>query len=152
VGQHLRDKEVAGTRPAIVVDASVLVKWFVEEEFSQEALRLRAAHLSLETRIVVPSLARYEVLNALKYSARLGTEDLVRASKDLEAAELIEISPDGEVWEKMLRIAAEHGLTVYDSAYLALGFAKKLEVYTADEKMLETSGALDYVRHLRTVR
>jgi len=38
----------------IVVDASVVVKWFVEEEGSEEALKLRDGYIDGEVEIAVP--------------------------------------------------------------------------------------------------
>jgi predicted nucleic acid-binding protein len=58
-------------RTKIVVDASVAVKWFVEEEFSDLALKLRDMHVNGLVDLVAPSLMPYEVLNALKYSKSL---------------------------------------------------------------------------------
>lgn len=135
--------------PALVADASVLVKWFLKEEDSEAAMRLRASHVSLETKIVVPSLARYEVLNALRYSGRFGTLELVRASRQLEEFGLVEVSPDRVVWEGALNISADCGLTVYDSCYVSLGRENHLLVYTADEKMLERAASLGVVRHIK---
>ncbi len=68
----------------MVADASVIVKWFVEEEYSRHSVRLRDDYTALRVRLVVPSLARYEVLNTLRYSGGFGTEDLLRVSTALE--------------------------------------------------------------------
>jgi predicted nucleic acid-binding protein len=43
-------------RAKVVVDASVIVKWFLEEEFSEEALRLRNDYVRRVISIAVPSL------------------------------------------------------------------------------------------------
>lgn len=143
---------MARSGPALVADASVVVKWFLKEEFSADALRVRASHTSMESRIVVPTLARYEVLNALRHSGRFGREDLARASKELEGIGLVEVTPDQGDWEEALRIAADHGLTVYDSCYLALGSTNHLPVYTADERVLERAGALGFLHHVKAYR
>ncbi|MBW1669419.1 MAG: type II toxin-antitoxin system VapC family toxin, partial [Deltaproteobacteria bacterium] len=50
-----------------VVDASVVVKWFVEEEGSEEALAIRRRYIEEEVEIVAPELIHFEVLNALRY-------------------------------------------------------------------------------------
>lgn len=71
-------------RKEIVVDTSVVVKWFVEEEYSREARLLRDAYANGLIDIVAPSLLPYEVLNALKYSGAFGEEELKEIAKTLE--------------------------------------------------------------------
>ena len=65
-------------RREVVVDASVVVKWFIEEEFSREARLLRDAYADGLVDIVTPSLLPYEVLNALKYSGAFGFASLYK--------------------------------------------------------------------------
>ncbi len=50
-----------------VVDASVVVKWLVEEEGSERALRLRDRYIDGKIEIIAPELITFEVLNALRY-------------------------------------------------------------------------------------
>lgn len=51
-----------------VLDASVVLKWFIEEEDSVQALRLREEFYTGEREIVVPDLLLFEVANALRYN------------------------------------------------------------------------------------
>jgi len=53
----------------VVADASVIVKWFIEEQDSDKALILRDRHISGVMTISIPVLALYEILNALKESS-----------------------------------------------------------------------------------
>ncbi|MDJ0272650.1 MAG: type II toxin-antitoxin system VapC family toxin [Candidatus Caldarchaeum sp.] len=53
----------------IVIDASVAVKWFNKEEYSDDADRLKDAHVRGRIRLAAPELLLYEVLNALRYNA-----------------------------------------------------------------------------------
>lgn len=96
---------MAGTRPAVLVDASVSIKWFVLETYSEQSIRLKDDHLSLENRIVVPALARYEVLNALKYSDGFGSRELIRAANDLYDCQLLEVSLDDGYGEAAARVS-----------------------------------------------
>jgi len=59
-----------------VVDANIIVKLFLEEEFSSKALQLRNDYIRGVITIAVPSLLEYEVLNALKYSDIYSVEEL----------------------------------------------------------------------------
>jgi len=49
----------------IVIDASVIAKWYLEEEFSGQATELRDAFGTGRVSILAPSLLYYETLNAL---------------------------------------------------------------------------------------
>jgi len=51
-----------------VIDASVAVKWFVEEPDSSAAHRLLEAHATGETTLVAPDLVVYEVSNVLLHN------------------------------------------------------------------------------------
>ena len=69
----------------LVVDASVAVKWFVKEEFSDEA----SALLESDAKLVAPGLLYAEVCNALWAMHRRGdieAEDVRDAVAALRAA------------------------------------------------------------------
>jgi predicted nucleic acid-binding protein len=134
---------------AIVADASVIVKWFVEEEHSEQALRLRDDQVEQRVRIIVPSLAGYEVLNALRYSGSFGAEELVEVSKVLDGYQFLEVGMSGRCAEEAVRIALDYGITVYDAAYLSIGKLRGLEVYTADEELLRKVKKLGFARHVK---
>jgi len=52
----------------IVVDASVVLKWFVEEEWSEQARSLLEAYREEEElRFSAPKLLEFEVANVLRY-------------------------------------------------------------------------------------
>jgi predicted nucleic acid-binding protein len=134
---------------ALIADASVIVKWFVEEEHSEQALRLRDDQVEQKIRIVVPSLAGYEVLNALRYSGSFGAEELVEVSRALDGYQFLEVSMSGRGAEEAVRIALDYGVTIYDAAYLSIGKLRRLEVYTADEELLRKVKKLGVARHVK---
>jgi len=68
----------------IVADASVVVKWFVEEDYTDEALRLRDDYVERALEIASPDLLPYEVLNALRYNPSFGGSQLVKTAMALE--------------------------------------------------------------------
>ncbi len=51
-----------------VLDSSVVMKWFCEEEDTDIALSLRERNINGELMIAVPDLSLYEVANALRYT------------------------------------------------------------------------------------
>ena len=49
----------------IVIDANVVVKWFIEEKNSTKARILRDKFIGKEIKLITPSLLYFEVLNNL---------------------------------------------------------------------------------------
>jgi predicted nucleic acid-binding protein len=125
------------------------VKWFVSEPFSDKSLLLKKAYVELSTRVVVPVLAKYEVLNALKYSGQFGTEELLRISNDLDNYQFLQVPLERKYSEATINIAARYGTSIYDSSYIAVGQEKELPVFTADEKLLDRTVRLGFVHHIR---
>src|SRR6266540_2476528 len=64
-----------------VVDASVVAKWFLKEENTLSARRLREDFLEGSLRLRVPSLLPFEVLNALKSNPNFPSRGLLSASR-----------------------------------------------------------------------
>ena len=136
-------------RAKVVADASIICKWFVEEDYSREARLLRDAYASGLIDIVVPSLMYYEVLNALKYSGEFGEDELKEVAEVLEDCQLTEFSLKGEVALRAVEIAMRKGLTMYDASYVALAYKLNTVLYTADEKLIGKVGDPERVRHIR---
>jgi len=51
-----------------ILDASVVLKWFVNEADSGQALKLREDFYAGKREIVVPDLLFFEIANALRYN------------------------------------------------------------------------------------
>jgi len=135
-------------RREVVVDASVVVKWFIEEEFSREARLLRDAYADGLVDIVAPSLLPYEVLNALKYSGAFGEDELKEVATAIEDFQIRLFNLQGELARKAIELAMRKGITVYDASYVALAHILGTIVYTADEKLIKKTHELGYVKHI----
>lgn len=125
--------------PAVVVDASVAVKWFNPEESSEEALTLRDDHVAHRVVLAAPSLLVWEVCNALRYSQELGADDVRSALGDLVDLQIVLHEPDPSWMAGAVDRAFQLGLTLYDSSYLALARHLRAPLYTADERMCATA-------------
>ena len=118
----------------LVVDASVAVKWLVEEEHSAEAKRL----ITGTVRVVCSTrLLASEVANALWRKARL--EEVVRGSVAGSIMEAIAEMPlrwyeDEQVSADATRLALALDRPVYDCVYLALAQRIRSRLVTADER------------------
>lgn len=123
----------------VVSDASIVVKWFIDEEYSDRALKLRDMHVNGEIQIVAPELLPFEVLNALRYSGLFTVKEVKMAANSLLSYG-IELYPLREFVEETIEIALSKDITVYDAAYLALARKLKTVFYTADEDLIEKIG------------
>ena len=119
----------------LVVDASIVVKWFVEEEGSEEALEVRDKYIEGEFQIIAPELITFEVLNALYFKRLFSEEELVQIAEALEAYSFRLFPLSGEYARKTLEVSFRNGITIYDASYVALAMIRNTMLYTADEKL-----------------
>ena len=125
---------VSGT---VVVDASVAVKWLVEEEDSDVAHALLRSWESQGTVYVAPCLIAFEVANALHRRIALGeltTSDCAHMIETLLDSQLQLHHPPGP-HGIALRLANRLAQRAsYDSHYLALAETLGCELWTADRQ------------------
>ena len=121
----------------IVIDASVVVKWFIEENDSDKARLLRDKFIDGKIELFVPSLLYFEVLNALKYSQLFDPSELNDAGESLEKYGFKVITIKKEIREHMIKVAVDHDMSIYDASYLGLSIAIGKTFYTADEKIIK---------------
>ncbi len=133
-----------------VVDASVVVKWFLEEEFSDEARELRNDHLSDRVSAEAPAILPFEVLNAARFSGALDRMEVARIAGALDQAGIVLHGLSGPFAVRTTDLAFQSELTVYDASYAALALLLGQPLYTADQGLLHGGAALGDVRHIRT--
>ena len=116
----------------LVVDSSVVIKWFVPEVHSDDALRYLDPNLDRDA----PDLLLAEVSNILW--KKVGRGDLTapqaeKVAQDVEQAD-VNIHPMGQLFRPALCLALVTGRSAYDSTYLALAEALATRVVTADRR------------------
>lgn len=118
----------------LVVDASVVVKWYVPERDHAAALTLRDDYLDGDVDLFAPSLLPFEVVNALRYSGNYEGDSLTAAAESLAdyGIELQSFAGSGDI----AATANELDIAIYDASYLALAAEVDGLVYTADEPLL----------------
>lgn len=137
----------------VVVDANILVKWFIPEDYSEHAAALMNDHLHGVVTAVAPSYAILEFANTLrKYVARklLSRSDAIDALKLLEKIEVEFISITFDFLREALKYAIKKSVTVYDAYYILLAKKYGAEMFTADEKLLRKLA--DKERNLKHIK
>ena len=122
---------------ALVIDASIAIKWVVEEQGTPDALRLRR-----RARLLAPDLLVAECANILWKKVQreeLSKEEALFAARLLQASE-IEFLPVRSLLETATRIAIEIDHPAYDCLYLALAVKHDCRFVTADERFLRELG------------
>ena len=121
----------------VVVDASLAVKWLVQEERSEEARATARSWESQGIRMVAPAFMPVEVTNAL-YRRVIGNEMTVEEAAGLVGILLasgLELRQPPHLYGKALALASElQQGAVYDAHYLALADTLNCELWTADER------------------
>ena len=135
----------------VVIDASVVVKWFVEEENSDKAIRLRDRYVEGEISIVAPELIIFETLNALKYKRLFSVDELMKVAETLEAFSFTLYPLKDAYARKTIEIAVENNITIYDASYIALAAIKNTTMYTADKKLI-TQLKQKYRSHVKNIK
>ena len=122
-----------------VVDASVIVKWFLhhQEADRDRALALRDLHISGRSTIYIPRLAVLEVLNAIRFSSKADEEDGETALEALQDLHLEIKAPDVNLLRKANAIAWAYKITIYEALYVALAEQVGYPLITADKTMIK---------------
>lgn len=113
----------------VIVDASVALKWVVEEDGAEAALALIN-----DESLCAPDLMLVECANALwvMVRRRLVSSDHARSGLAAIAATPMRVVPSGLHVAAAQAIAFEIDRTVYDSLYLAVAIAERATLVTAD--------------------
>ena len=118
-----------------VVDASVVIKWFIAEPNTDAARRL----LNTEKTFLAPEHLFAETANAVWKKVRRGeiSTDYGRAmlSQIDSTCVVVETVPCRDLAADAYMIAVTHGRTVYDAMYLALAIQRNTRLITADNRL-----------------
>lgn len=133
----------------VVVDASVLVKLFIDEGDSDQA----ELELSKSDLLIAPDLLLPETANILwKYVGRGELSlDSVEAILDDILQIPIRYTESQALIERALRIAIDTKRTVYDCLYIALAELAQTIVLTADERLANSVAATQYGPYVRKI-
>ncbi|MBB5253628.1 type II toxin-antitoxin system VapC family toxin [Sulfurisphaera ohwakuensis] len=131
-----------------VVDASIVIKWFANENYSKEALILKESYVKGLEDLSAPCILPFEVLNGLKYTCGLGEKELEEVGKILSDFQ-ITLYGFEDMLDEIVSLLLRYGITIYDASYIALGKILNDKVYTADEKLIRKVKELPFVVHIK---
>jgi predicted nucleic acid-binding protein len=130
---------------SIVVDASVALKWVVDEPGTDAALAIR------NEQLIAPAIWLAEAANALWRHVRLGEasadEALARMAR-LERAPVVSIPIEPHVAAALeLAIRSDH--PVYECFYLALAIQQGAQIVTDDRRFAAAAVRIGFGERIR---
>jgi predicted nucleic acid-binding protein len=136
----------------LVLDASVVIKGFLNESLSDRATALLAGgeepdRLALDA----PDLLYVECANILWKHVRRGVLDRALAAEHASSVAALRLrsTPAQELTPTALALAIEHDISAYDASYVALAQSLACELVTADERLVnKLAPRLGFVRWL----
>ncbi len=134
----------------LVIDASVAVKWFLEEEGSEAAREI-------EGPLAAPSLLMTECSNVFwkkVLKQELTESEAIDNLRLLEEAPVLILPESADLNVAALELAVALSHPVYDCLYLALAMSMNAAVVTADARFLRAASAngavSNFVRKLQS--
>lgn len=126
------------SKSTIILDSSVIAKWFFPEEDSDMALHIKEKFVDGELSIAIPILLYYEVNNILKTASKLvhiNTQDTLKVYQSFLNLNFIAYSTT-KLMVNTLEIAMKYDISSYDASYLALAEHLQIPFITADQKLV----------------
>lgn len=132
-------------REEIVIDASVAIKWFTQEEHKDKALLLRDSFIKEELDIIFPDLILYEISNALRYNPNFSQKDVKDSIGSILDMDITITTPSESILNEAIHIAFTKSITIYDAVYIALASELSCHFITADEKLYRKVKDLSFI-------
>ena len=117
----------------IVLDSSVVVKWFSTETKSVEALKLLDSYIQGTVELTISEILICEVGNALRYKPDYDTQKWKTALAQLFNLHMNLTHLTEDLINRTGEIAYEGKVTFYDALPVAIAENKKTICITADE-------------------
>lgn len=138
-----------------VVDASVVLKWFLPEPDSVAADLLLEKFLNDEVELLAPDFLLVETANALwkrvLIRKELSADEATLIYRDLLTMPLSLIASEA-MTDAALRLALQHNHSVYDSLYCAIAIKRRCDFVTADRKLAnKLQGVFPFIVHISTI-
>ncbi len=119
----------------VIVDTSVIYKWFTEKEpFHQQAREILDRHISGQEKILIPTLLLYEICNAWATKTELSVNQINKSLRLFEKYNLEVVPQSLKKLQKAIKFSKKYHVTVYDASYAVLAQEKKCKLITADNK------------------
>jgi predicted nucleic acid-binding protein len=123
-----------------VLDASFALHWCFEDEATSASDAILTQLETQQATAWVPAIWPHDVLNALGKGVTRGRVERQKAFLFWQEIRTLPIRVvDVAANQKLLELALQHDLAVYDASYLSLAIARGLSIATGDRKLRTAS-------------
>jgi predicted nucleic acid-binding protein len=134
----------------LVIDASVLIKFFIPEILSEKAEELNARVGEGDLRLLAPDLIFAEVGNIIWKKHRM--KELIRSEAEEIVDAIVSVPIEIETSRALMPLAVDmglaYGITIYDAIYVSLAMIRENVLVTADRKLVEIMGKTDFKKYV----
>lgn len=120
-----------------IIDASVVTKCFIIEDYSDKATETINAHIKGHLSLSAPSLMIYELGNVFWKHPQITSEKAytyIKKFLDLQI-KLVDIWFDTKLLKNVCHTSEIRNVTFYDASYLTLAEENRTKLITADETL-----------------
>lgn len=134
-----------GVSGSVVVDASLAIKWLVQEDDSHRAHAILQSWVAEDVTRIAPHLMPFEVANALHRRVLRGELDINHSALMLTQLldSRLELHHSPSMHVRAMQLASQLGQgAAYDAHYLALAESIGCELWTADRRFYRAANAV----------
>jgi len=132
----------------LVLDASVIIKWFLKENSWEKAIRLQEQHLKGEVGLVAPTILPFEIVNVLCTKPKVDLDIVRSAINILYFTGVTEYILTKKLANAVAKLSKDYKISAYDAAYVALAQNLGCQFITADRKLYRKVKSLKFVKLL----
>ena len=119
----------------MVIDTSVVAKWFVEEDERDKSILVRNQLLSGKISLVAPRLLIYEMGNVFTLNTNLNSKEISDALRSLVDIGLEIYVMGFDELEMATKISRKFNITFYDAVFASLAKILDTKLVTADKSL-----------------
>ena len=121
----------------IVLDTTIAVKWYAEEEFSDRARAILAKTLRGQATLLAPDIIQGEFANSFRNTKKknlITDEEAIPLWRAFTEVSIV-LVPPFELMEDAIALCLAHNETASDGLFVALALREGLKVVTGDWRM-----------------
>lgn len=118
----------------VVLDTSVVVKWFVDESDSDKAQEILEQQKKKKIQIMLPDIVLLELINGLYYGNKYNQANLIKVIETMFQLKIIYKSLNGSLLSIVSLLVIRNKIQSYDAFFIALAEQEKCSLITADYK------------------
>ena len=135
----------------LVLDTSIVLKWYKEEEYTEIALKIKKDFVEGLNEIIVPDLVLYEMANVLRFTDGFNERLIKKSLESFIDLGIDTVIPTIEMISLATKLSYKYKITVYDAIFIALSKIINGIFVTADKKLYEKVKELKFVKFISKI-